>query len=168
MEEKQQFEITDLQSLSWVFRKILAPAKKRIAENEKLANDEIERVKKWLEEVNKSDELEVEYWSHRIHDYHQYQLLHGSGDKTLSTPYGKSKSTTSKAQPELADKDVLLSFIKENQYTEFLKIEESAKWGDLKKTLTIAGNNVVDANGQIVEGVKIKPETTTFKLEVSE
>ena len=104
MEENQQFEITDLQSLSWVFRKIIAPTKKRIEDNKQLADYERDQIDKWLREVNKTDEENLKLWTQRIYDYHAAELRNG-GTKTLSTPFGKVKSPSSKAPPDCSDKD---------------------------------------------------------------
>lgn len=165
-EEKQAFEITDLSSLTWVFREILSPLNKKVEENKRVAKEQIEHINQWLESENKSAISEIEYWSKRVEDYHTLSLLSDPKCKTLSTPFGKNKSTTSKPQPELADADKLLSYAKSNELNDLIKVEESVRWGEMKKILKVNGDNVVDANGEIVEGVKVKPETTTFKMEV--
>lgn len=49
-------------------------------------------------------------------------------------------------------------------------IKNSVKWADLKKSLKIveiSGEKVVvDENGQIVPGVIVKPESTSYFVEV--
>ena len=166
-EEKTPFEITDISSLTWVMREILSPLKSKIAQVKSLQAAENIRIEKWAEEETRSALNDVAYWEQRISDYHLELLRTDPKQKTLSTPYGKSKTVTSKAQPDKADEDKLLAYAKENELTDFIKVEESIRWGDLKKTLKVSGENVVDANGEIVEGAKVKPQTVTCKVEIN-
>lgn len=165
-EEKQPFEITGLSSLTWVFREILTPLNNKIEENKAFAQEEIKRINEWLENENKSSINDVEFWQAKVEQYHFNALLSDPKAKTLSTPYGKSKSVTSKAQPEKTDDEQLLKYAKANELADFIKVVENVKWGDMKKSFNVVGNNVVDSNGEIVPGVSVKPETTTFKTEV--
>ena len=165
-EEKEPFQITDTGSLNFVFREILQPLLKRIDEVKSLAKTELERITEWEEKELNGPLRDVEYWEHRIAEYHLSLLQEDPSQKTISTPYGKSKTTTSKEQPEKVDDKQLLEYVKENKLTNFLKIEESVKWGDLKKSLKVVGNNVVDEDGVIVKGVKVKPKTISCKVEV--
>lgn len=169
-EEKPRFEITDLGSLNWVFREQLIPLKAEIERNNALAAAEMERVKKWLDEVNRGPLDSVKYFEHLVQDYHHRLLLQDPKQKTLSTPYGKSKSRASKASPEQVDKDSLTSYIVENGLDEFIKNE--VKWGDYKKTLSIAEvdgvQKVFDGTGQEVPGVIVKPESIGFSVEITD
>lgn len=166
-EEKQRFEITDDSSLSWVFREVLIPLKAEVNRTKALAEVENSRIKKWEEDKLRGPLQEITYWEQRVAEYHLDLLGKDPKQKTISTPYGKSKSTTSSEQAEKVDDEKLLKYIKDNELTGFLKVEETVKWGDLKKTLTVVGGNVVDANGEIVEGTKVKPKTVTCKVEVN-
>jgi|GEM_PF-5689876 len=166
IEEKEPFQITDTGSLNFVFREILIPLKAEINKTKMLAKAEVERITEWEEKELKGPLQDVEYWEHRIAEYHLELLKKDPKQKTISTPYGKSKTTTSGEQPEKVNDDQLLQYVKENKLTDFLKVEESVKWGDLKKSLKVVGNNVVDADGGIVKGVKVKPKTVSCKVEV--
>lgn len=164
--EEEKFQITDMSSLTWVMREILAPLKAKVEQTKQLEKAEIDRIKLWAENENRGPQNEIEYWEQRITDFHLELLEKDPKQKTLSTPYGKSKSTRSKAQPAKGDEDKLLKYAKDNEFTDFIKVEESIKWGDLKKTLKVVGNNVVDSNGVIVDGATVKPETVTTKVEL--
>ena len=52
----------------------------------------------------------------------------------------------------------------------FVKVKKELAWGDLKKTLKVADKDgqqiVIDENGQVVPGAAVKPQTTTFKVEI--
>lgn len=167
--EHQAFEITDLSSLGWAFKKV-AEYKAKEAEINAYAKAEIDRIKEWQnKELGKTGDS-IDFFQQHIERYHFKRLLDDPKAKTLSTPYGKSKSTTRKPTPEPVDSAVLLAHIKQNGLIDFIK--EDVKWGDFKKTLQVTemgdGLVAVDEDGAEVPGVVVAPEKTTFTLEVSE
>src|SRR6185312_1036739 len=131
-----------------------------------LEQAEIDRIKLWAENENRSPLNDIEYWEQRIADFHLELLDKDPKQKTLSTPYGKSSSRRSKAAPEKVDEDKLLEHVKSNNLNDFVQVKESIKWGDFKKTLNISGDKVYDGNGLEVEGATVKPETVICKVEV--
>lgn len=162
-EERQGFQITGMDSLNWAFRK-LAAIKAKEAEIINLAKAEKERIEHWEATEKASLNNDIEFFEGLINQYHAQVLKEDPKAKTLSTPYGKSKSRASKAQPDKADEATILNYIEENGMTEYIK--PSLKWADFKKSLKIAGDKIVDENGQVVPGVAIKPESITYKVEV--
>ncbi len=62
----------------------------------------------------------------------------------------------------------LLAHIKQSGMSDFIK--EDVRWGDFKKTLQVVetddGFVAVDENGEVVPGVIVAPEKTTFTTEV--
>lgn len=166
-ETKDRFKIENLDQLNWAFRKINA-LQGELKEKQQLADAEMQRIKEWLASESKPITDSIEFFEFLIQEYHQEQLKNNPKAKTLSTPYGKSKSRTSKAQPKLADKDAALKFVKENNLTNFIK--EDLKWADFKKSLNVGMIDdhpmVIDENGQPVPGVEIEPPKITFKVEV--
>ncbi|MEK5334408.1 host-nuclease inhibitor Gam family protein [Lysinibacillus sp. FSL W8-0992] len=169
-ETKQRYEITNLESLNWAFRQI-ANAQAELKKNQALADAEFDRIKRWKEDESKSHLNTVEFFQHLIAEYHTKELAENPKKKTISTPYGKSKSTTSKAQPDKADEEQLIKFAEENKLPFVEKVTtKTLQWGELKKTLKVVEKDgeqiVVDENGQVVSGAKVKPQTTTFKVEI--
>jgi len=169
VEEKERFEITDLGSLNWVFREVLIPLKAEVEANNAFAKTELARVNDWLKDKNKASLEKIEYFEHLVQNYHHQLLLNDPKAKTLSTPYGKSKSRASKAAPEQADKDALLVHLLSNDMQDYIKKEPM--WGDFKKSLSVANVDGVltafDETGQAVPGVVIKPESINFTVEVT-
>lgn len=166
-EVKERFKIENLDQLNWAFRKLSALESKK-KEIQQLAQAEIDRIKSWEEQELKGIQSSYDFFTSLVTEYHFNELQKDPKKKTIATPYGKAKSRTSKEQPEKVNEDLLLAHVKEAGMDEFIK--ESVKWGDLKKTLKVVEIDgkkvVVDGNGQIVEGVSVKPETTTFSVEV--
>lgn len=168
IQEYQQFQITDLDSLNWALRKVHA-YDAQLREIKSVANSERQRIDSWEQRESKGINESIQFFHNLIADYHAKVLAEDPKKKTLSTPYGKSKSTTSKTQPDKADESLLLKFVEDNELP-FVKVEKSLKWADLKKTLQIVEKDgkqiVIDENGQEVPGVTVKPQTTTFKVEI--
>lgn len=166
-EVKQRFKIENLDSLNWAFRKLSAlQAQKR--EIQQLAQAEMDRIHEWEEAELKSIQNSYDFFTSLITEYHSTILAEDPKKKTIATPYGKAKSRLSKETPDKVNEDLMLEHIKSSGMDEYIK--ESVKWGDFKKSLNIAeidGKKVaVDENGQVVEGVTIKPESVTFSVEV--
>lgn len=128
-ESRPQFEITDMNSLNWAFRKIAA-LKTQEKEIKALAATERQRIDEWETQELKPLADNLAFFEKLVSVYHSKQLDQDPKAKTLSTPYGKSKSRTIKEQPKPTDKDQLLKHVKEAGLTEFIK--EDVKWGDFK------------------------------------
>jgi 2-hydroxy-3-keto-5-methylthiopentenyl-1-phosphate phosphatase len=88
--------------------------------------------------------------------------------KTISTPYGKSKSRKTKEAPEKENEAEILQHVIENGMDDYIK--NSLKWADFKKAVKIveiSGEKVViDENGAIVPGMTVKPESISYSVEV--
>lgn len=84
--------------------------------------------------------------------------------KTYALPSGKLKVKYQK--PEMVkDDEALLKWLKENA-SSYVKTKESPDWGEFKKTLSVSGDKVVDASGEIVEGITVVEREPVFEVEV--
>lgn len=162
-----KFEITDLNSLNWAFRK-MAALKSKEREIKQLADIERERIAEWERSELSTISNSAEFFESMISVYHAKQLEADPKAKTISTPYGKSKSRASKEAPEKANEEAILQHVIENGMDDYIK--NSLKWADFKKAVKIvdiAGEKVVvDENGAIVPGMTVKPESITYSVEV--
>ncbi|WP_242272174.1 host-nuclease inhibitor Gam family protein [Bacillus cereus group sp. BfR-BA-01310] len=164
---EQQFEITDMNGLNWAFRKISA-LKAQEKEVTTLANVERDRITEWEQKELNPIHNSISFFETHIQRYHAEQLAANPKQKTISTPYGKTKTRKSSEAPEQKDKAQVLQYAIENHLDDCLKTE--VKWGDLKKKFKIeeiSGEKViVDEDGQIVPGVTVKPESISYSVEV--
>ncbi|WP_242144900.1 MULTISPECIES: host-nuclease inhibitor Gam family protein [unclassified Bacillus cereus group] len=164
---EQQFEITDINQLNWAFRKISA-LKAKEKQVTTLADVERDRINEWEQSELKPIHDSIGFFEWHIKRYHAEQLAADPKQKTISTPYGKSKTRKSKEAPEQQDKSQVLQYVIENEMDDCLKTE--VKWADLKKKLKIveiSGEKiVVDEDGQLVPGVTVKPESISYSVEV--
>lgn len=84
----------------------------------------------------------------------KYRLLSG----TLVLKKGGTKAKT--------DDEKLVPWLKENGYGDLVKVEETAKWGELKKLLAYTGEVATIAEtGEIVEGVTAYEAPDTFTVD---
>lgn len=169
IEQNESFKIDSIDSLNWAFRKLAAyQAQKQEIQN--LAQNERDRINYWEKGELKSIDDSMSYFQSKIQEYHSQILTEDDKKKTLSTPYGKSKAKSSKAQPEKQDEEKLITFVEENEL-KFIKIEKKLQWGELKKTLKVAEKDgqqiVIDENGQEVPGVIVKPESVSYSVEIA-
>ena len=165
--QETKFEITDLNSLNWAFRKLSA-LKSKEKEIKQVADVERERIAQWERGELSTISSSVEFFENMISIYHAQQLAADPKAKTISTPYGKSKSRKTKESPEKDAEGEILHHVIENGMDDYIKM--SLKWADFKKTLKIAeisGEKViVDENGQLVPGMTVKPESISYSVEV--
>lgn len=87
---RPQFEINDMNSLNWAFRKIAA-LKAQEKEIKALATTE-KRIEEWESKELKPIEDNLAFFENLVGVYHTKQPQEDPKAKTLSTPYGKSKS----------------------------------------------------------------------------
>ncbi|WP_246238107.1 host-nuclease inhibitor Gam family protein [Alkalicoccus luteus] len=161
----EPFQITDLGSLTWAFEK-LHKIKAQEDEIKSVAKAEKDRIAEWESDELKKLENDKSYFEQLIHNYHAQQLAEDPKAKTLSTPYGKSKSRRSSQTVDKQDELELLKYVEDKP--EFIK--PTVKWAELKKQLHIIEQDgelkVIDQDGEIVPGVTVKPEQVNYKLEV--
>lgn len=162
-----KFEITDLNSLNWSFRK-LAALKSKEKEIKQLADIERDRIADWERGELSTISNSLDFFENMISIYHAKQLAEDAKVKTISTPYGKSKSRKSKEAPEKENESAILQHVIENGMDDYIK--NSLKWSDFKKAIKIvevSGEKVVvDENGQLVPGMTVKPESISYSVEV--
>lgn len=169
--DSQAFRVYDLDSANWVFRKLQA-LNAKVGEINTLADKEVDRIRDWQAKETAGIAGHIAFFERLLTQYHESQIAQDPKAKTISTPYGKLKSTTRKAAPKKTDDAALLQHLKDSGETDYIVVKETPAWGDYKKTLQVAEVNgiatVRDANGQEVPGVEVEPAGTSFKVEVAE
>lgn len=50
--------------------------------------------------------------------------------------------------------------------SEYVKIKETPDWANFKKTIRVTGEQVVDENDEIVDGVRVVERPPVFEVEV--
>jgi hypothetical protein len=158
-EERQCFEVKDLDQATWAFRKLRAIAEKR-AEVENVANAEIERVNRWKEQQFKEFDSTKEYFEGLLTQYYAAEKAKDKKFK-LSTPYGKVSSRKS-SKWIYEDEEGLKEYLKTNNI-DAIRIKEEIDKTSLK---IIFKDGVNTETGEVLPFVHIEEsETITVKAE---
>ena len=85
--------------------------------------------------------------------------------ENYSLPSGKL--VFKKQQPEYTrDDEQLILWLKENGGEKYVVAKESVDWLGLKKSLTILGDTVADAEGQVIPCIRVEERPDIFKVEL--
>ena len=160
-EELEQVACLDDSSAEYLLRRIME------------ANRQYDSLKDWYEkQLAKAAALRDNTiaWAERgLRDY--FEMIPDSVKKKAKTQISysfKGGKLVLKAQaPEyVRDDAVLVPWLKENKMDEFIKVKESADWGELKKTLseTPDGLSVMTVDGECVPGITVEQRGPKFMV----
>jgi len=152
-DEKERFRISDVETANWAFRKLKA-FESKIAENERLAAMETERIKKWLEKETKTDKNSAEFFKGLLIEYYISQK-EKDGNFKLKTPYGSVSSR--KQPPKWEFNNNAVESLKELGLSEFIrtKTEENPDIAAIKKAFKVIDGRAVTDGGEIIDGITI-------------
>lgn len=150
-ELREEFKVTDLQSATWVLRKLRA-VNAKVAEINNTAVEEISRINEWAEKEVKSLNDDKEYFEGLLSAYY---IEERSKDKKfkLSTPYGKVTARNSKKWV-YEDEESLLEYLKQSE-PRCLRVKEEINKTEVKM---IFKNGVNSETGEILPFVRIEEE----------
>ncbi|GIM44452.1 phage protein [Collibacillus ludicampi] len=165
-EVRENFVVDTKEKAVWALRK-LAKIRQEMAENQAIAEKEIERIKAWLEDVNGGLQRDAEYFESLLQAYHRMVLEENPRAKSIKLPYGTLKAR--KQEPDyIRDEEKLLIWTKANR-PDAVRVKESVDWSSLKRTIVSTENGVaVDENGQVIEGITVVDCGIKFSVEVAE
>lgn len=164
VKEPTNFTVYDLEGATNIMREIVAIEKEQ-AELDMV----LEKTVAWHKEESGKLASDREWRESQLCHYHETILVENPSKKTISTPWGKIEAKTYQATPSKPDVDVLVAILETTGQTNYLSKETvvKANWQDYKKSLTVVGDKVVDSNGEVVTDIEVKPENTTFKVEIT-
>lgn len=164
IEEQEGFVIDNDQKAEWALAKI----REEKAEAQRLINVCNSQILFYQTELKKAqDALEQKtgYLKGKLMAYFQTVPRKASKtQETYSLPSGKLKMKFP-APEYVQDKDKLLAWLKDREMTEYIKVTESPQWGELKKSVQVAGDKVC-VDGEVVEGVTAVERPPVFEVEV--
>lgn len=165
-DERAPFRITDDRCADWAIRKI-AEERSEYNRLKELADQQKAAIEEKVEAARRRMENGTAFLTSCLADFfntvphkttkttEKYRLL--SGTLTL-------KKGTVKAE---VDDSKLVPWLRENGYGDLVKVEESAKWGELKKLLAYTGEiATIQSTGEIVEGVTAYETPATFTVDI--
>lgn len=85
--------------------------------------------------------------------------------ESWSIPAGKL--VLKKQAPEYKrDDKAVIEWLKNNNASQFVKVEEKLDWAGLKSETTVVGNTIVNQDGEIIPGVEVIEREPKFSVEV--
>lgn len=156
--ERAPFRITDDRCADWAIRKI-AEERSEYNRLKELADQQKAAIEEKVEAARRRMENGTAFFNTVPHKTtkttEKYRLLSG----TLTLKKGTVKATV--------DDSKLVPWLRENGYGDLVKVEESAKWGELKKLLAYTGEiATIQSTGEIVEGVTAYETPATFTVDI--
>lgn len=165
IEENKGWKITDAVTADWALDKI-REAKAEYNQKEMVVREKIRQLEEWLEKEREKRDRTVNFFTAKLQEY--FEMAPRRKTKTqeiLELPSGTLRKKY--FAPEFVrDDGKLLEWLKQRCMTEYIKTKESPDWANLKKTIKIAGEYVVDENGEIVDGVRVVERPPVFEVEV--
>lgn len=168
-EPKPQFVIDNADRADWAIRKILK-SQSKIDEAKYVAKQRIEQVKQWEAGIIEEQERSIEFFQAKLKPYAEAQLA-GGKSKTLKLPSGNISFKSvdaeffSGGEKIKAENEKLIEYVK-SAAPDYLKVEETVRWGELKKTLTVTANGqVITEDGEILEFITAQelPDSISVK-----
>lgn len=166
---REPFVVDNDMKAEWCLNKI-----RHIRADQKKEKDELARqmqfYKDQMDMIDKEADEDAAFFEGILHSYFASRVDDGFAKSTKTQTAYKlpsGKLILKKQSPEFVRKDdELLAWLKKNS-PEFVKVEESPNWGDLKKTVTVVGDGIATADGEVIPGVKVIPKDDKFVVEVN-
>lgn len=154
-EERQRFSVTDLESLTWVFRKLAAIEAKK-AEVNKVADAEKYRIESYRTRELDKLQRDTEYFHGLVSEYAAERRAVDPKFKSEKTPYGTL--ILKKQQPKWNyDDEKLVAWLEQNEVTELIRVKKEPVKTEIKKLfIPTESGVVVDPDGQQVDGITVE------------
>ena len=180
LEQDSTFVIDTDEKAEWSIKKIAeerAEAQRIIS----VCQDAIRRYNDTIKKTQDSLETKTGYLTFQLQQYMStVKAKESKTQKSYKLPSGTLK--VKYLSPEYKrDEEKLLQWMKEQKLNEYIKVTESAQWGELKKVTNIQRDPivdeesgelidytpyyVVDANGAKVDGVEVVEREPAFEVE---
>lgn len=164
-EEKKEFKIDNDGAAEWALEKIKAEK----ADMERLINLCEQKIAEYEEKIKLFKSQYENSTGFLVSCLQQYfNTVPRKKTKTQET-YKLPSGTLKLKYPGpdfVRDEENLLKWLKDNNYTDFIKVRESADWAGLKAKIKVDKGNVITEDGELVEGVKAIDRPPEFKVEV--
>ena len=169
--EKERFTVTNEASAEWCLEKLEENAKARALIDEQY-KQMISRYEKWRADALAEIEGSDAHLKSLLEPWAAEKIADGK-KKSVKLPSGRvgfrvgGETWKMGAEKIEATNPALLAFVKENDGS-FVKVQESVRWGDYKKTLNVMEDGrVTTSDGQIIEGMTVTKGEPSFYVEVA-
>lgn len=153
--------IENEQAAAWAMRK-LAEIERERARAEEVATAEIERIKAWTAEQDRKAAEKSAYFEAAIQAFYD-RKLEEDPKYTLKTPDGSASYRKQPAKWEYDDAAVI-AYMQERGMKAFLREKVELAKAELKKAVQVVDGQAVDANGEIIDGIRVTEQPQKFAV----
>ena len=167
IEEKEEWRITDALAADWALDKI-REAKAEYAQKEMIVREKIRQLEEWLEKEQEKRDRTVNFFTSKLLDFFETAPKRKTKTQEIfELPSGKLRKKYQGPKFE-RDDEALLKWIKKNDINAhlYIKVKETPDWAKFKTTIKVAGEYAVDANGEIIDGIRVVERPPVFEAEV--
>lgn len=166
IDKKEPFKVTNNSSADWVLRK-LAALEAQENSNNQLAQQNIDRIKKWRDKKSQETQQSREYFEFLLTDYFNQQRAKDPKFK-LDTPNGCVSARKVPRKWKYDEKNLVKS-LKDAGAKEFIRIKEEPDKKALKKSAQVTdAGDVVTEDGVKLEGAHVDPATYKTVIKVND
>jgi len=147
----------------WAMRKI-STIDRGIAEVDKAADAEVERVNTWRAEEIKRISSQRGFFEGLLEGYHRRIMAENPKKKTIKLPHGQLQIRAQK--PEFIKDDKKIIEWAEKEMPAIVTKEPKLDWGTLKDSLKIVENIAMTSQGEVVPGITVVPRGDKFNVKL--
>ena len=157
-DQERKFMVENDQQAEWCMDKI-AEAYATIEKWTKFYTEQLNKVKA-------REEFRISWMEQLLKPYF-YEMPHKVTKTQESYALPSGKLMLKNQAPEYErDDDLIVAWLKANGEEKFVKTKETVDWAELKKTLSIVGEQVAGETGEIIPGIIVKERKPKFVVEV--
>ena len=146
------YTIKDEADALWAMRN-LAVAERGIAETERLAKIEEQRIRSWVEYATKSQRASRDFFAAALKSF-MLRLREEEGRKSLVFPDGELTSRTTQTRAVVDDVDLFLKWAETSSHEDWVRVKKEPNLAAMKGGLEFIGQAVLDqATGEVIEGL---------------
>lgn len=162
LENKERFMVQDDAAAEWCLKKIREAEKDRQKWREHYAEQ--------LRKIEESTDETVSYFTGLLAEYFD-KVPHkvAKTQESYALPTAKLVRKQQQPQYDLDDEKVII-WLSDAGRQDLLKTKVSVDWAKLKKLVTITpdGQNVMTADGEIIDGITVTMRPDVFKVEMED
>jgi hypothetical protein len=159
----ENFKVDNDEKAEWAIRK-LAKIRRKQAENTTIFNSELQRITKWLENVNTSLENDSRFFEAVLSLYALQER--SKGRKSLVLPHGTVKTTSSRPKIEFHSEDGFIEWAKLND-PDLLRIKHEIDKKVLNDLIT-EDYQLISTQGEIIPNTTVIPPRISVSFALGE
>jgi phage host-nuclease inhibitor protein Gam len=151
---KEHYRILGDREALWAMRKLNAIRLKQF-NNTDLANEEVQRIRQWEEEVNGPLDNDATYFENLLIDYaFRCRVDENDGRKSIKTAAGTVKTRLGSPSVRVEDKDAFIEWAQSNA-PDLVRTKVEVDIAAVKEAAVVEDTTVISADGEIIPGLSV-------------